>query len=84
VGERLQGLALFLVGSASLLLIYLAQQYGWLATRPPAPPGLENVPVVSPFACLVPLISIGSLGLCMVGLKKLFEPTQRWPRGGPR
>ena len=75
LGERLQGLLLILAGCASLALVYLVQQHGWLELRPPTPPGIrpEWVPVVTPVSCILPMAALGAVGLCWVGLKKLFS-----------
>lgn len=70
-GERFQGLLLILLGLASMFLLFLARQSGWLDFRPPVPAG---VPVISPLACLLPLAGLGALGLCLVGFKKLVAP----------
>jgi hypothetical protein len=75
-GERVQGLLLILAGSASLMLIILAQQSGWLEVQPPLPPGMrpEGVPILTPLSCVLPMAAIGAIGLCFVGLQKLFAP----------
>lgn len=84
--ERLEGLLLLLAGCGSLALIAWLQQSGWLQpARPPLPPGLagQPLPILNPIACLLPLGVIGALGLCLVGLKRLFDPDNwRPPRHG--
>lgn len=75
--ERLEGLLILLVGCGSLALIYSLQHSGWLQpARPPIPPGLagQALPIINPIACILPLCVIGALGLCLVGLKRLFDP----------
>jgi hypothetical protein len=76
LGERLQGFLLVLLGCATMVLIYLAQQGGWFGPRPPLPtgPGGVSLPTVSPLACLVPIIGVGALGLCLIGMKMLLWP----------
>jgi hypothetical protein len=79
--ERLQGLLLIVAGCVALLLVHLAQQAGWFQLRPPTPPGLrpELLPVITPLSCLLPMVALGGLGLCLVGLKKLFAPDDWQP-----
>jgi hypothetical protein len=74
VAERLRGLLLILLGCVSLMLVYLAQQHGWLQLRPPTPPGArpELLPVITPLSCVLPMAAIGALGLCLAGLQKLL------------
>jgi hypothetical protein len=75
--ERLSGLLLFLAGTASLAAILLMQRAGWFQpTRLPLPAGLrpELVPVLTPLACVAPLATLGALGLCLLGLRKLLAP----------
>lgn len=74
VAERLRGLLLILLGCVSLMLIYQAQQHGWLQLRPPTPPGArpELLPVITPLSCVLPMAAIGALGLCLAGLQKLL------------
>ena len=76
LAERLQGLLLILVGCTLMLLLYLAQQSGWLQARPPIPAGVrpDLLPVVTPLSCLLPLASLGAVGLCLVGIRKLLTP----------
>ena len=73
-GERLQGLVLILIGCGGLALLYVGQQNGWLSGRPPMPAGMPPVPLISPLACLNIFIGIGSLGLCLIGVRKLLNP----------
>src|SRR5207248_9386594 len=74
VAERLRGLLLILLGCASLMLVYLAQQNGWLQVRPPTPPGARPglLPVITPLSCVLPMAAIGALGLFLAGLQKLL------------
>jgi hypothetical protein len=77
LGERLQGLLLILVGCASMVLIYFAQQAGWFQqARPPTPPGIrpEFLPVITPLSCVLPMAALGALGLCFIGFKRLVAP----------
>lgn len=79
LGERLKGLLLILAGSATLVLVSLAQQHLATLIRPPAPPGLPTmfVPLSSPFAWLLPMIGLGAVGLCLLGIRKLLFP-ENW------
>ena len=76
--ERLQGLLLILAGCAGLAIAYLIQQFPLQPPSPPPgmPPGL--VPA-SPMTCLLPMIGIGSVGLCLLGVKKLLFPDDWQP-----
>jgi hypothetical protein len=80
LGARLQGLGLLLVGMFGLALVYLIYQAGGLPgapAPPPPPPGLKGLsvpPLISVTNCLVPGIAIGSAGLIMVGLRRIFDP----------
>jgi hypothetical protein len=75
--ERLYGLLLILAGVACLALVVTAQQHGWFQPKLPGPlPGTGNlaVPIITPLSCFYPLAAIGSLGLCIVGVRKLLAP----------
>ena len=74
--ERLQGLLMILAGCAAMVLIWFAQQNGWLQVRPPTPPGVrpELLPVVTPLSCILPMAAIGALGLCVVGVRRIVMP----------
>ena len=74
--DRLQGLLLILAGCAGLVLVSHAQQFLAPLLQPPAPPGVPTalLPVASPFAWLLPMIGLGSLGLGLLGIKKLLWP----------
>ena len=80
LGERLVGLGLLLVGLFGLGLVYVIYQSGGLPgapAPPPPPPGLKGLnvpPLISVTNCLVPGIAIGSTGLIMVGLRRMFDP----------
>ncbi len=80
-GERLQGLLLILAGCATFALTYLAQQYLVPLGRVPVPPGsLPGLaPTASPLSCLLPLMGLGSAGLCFLGIKKLLAPDDWQP-----
>jgi hypothetical protein len=80
IEERLQGLLLVLVGFVGLLGVYAIVSLGNLPgapTPPPPPPGLRGlptVPIVSFTTCFVPLIGLGSVGLIVVGFRRIVAP----------
>ncbi len=71
--ERLQGLLLLGLGVAGLLFcVYLlngARTAGPLGTAGGGVPGSLNAA-----GCLVPMIALGSLGLVLVGLRRIVDP----------
>ena len=79
--DRLQGLLLILAGCISLVLLTHVQHYLAPLLQPPAPPGVPValLPASSPFACLLPMIGLGSVGLGLLGIKKLLWPEDWQP-----
>ena len=77
IQERLQGLGVVVLGLVGLAVVY-GVYTGILPSGlppPPKPPGvLVQVPVFNATACFVPLIAIGSLGLIVVGFRRIVEP----------
>jgi hypothetical protein len=76
--ERLQGLGAIVLGLVGLLVVYGIYS-GILPSGlppPPAPPKgvLVQVPVVSAAACFVPLMTIGSVALIVVGFRRVLDP----------
>jgi hypothetical protein len=73
-GERLVGLGLIALGMIGFGLVYLFWKIGPLMPAAPAnmPRGL--MPMLSPIACMVPMISLGSCGLVLLGLRRLLFP----------
>jgi hypothetical protein len=80
LGSRFVGLLLVLFGLAGMALVYVLFQSGGLPGAPPPPappPGLNGMAVpslVSVGSCLVPLLAIGSVGLIIVGLRRIVDP----------
>lgn len=77
--ERLHGLVLVIVGLLGLTLVTLGMSGGLPGgpAPPEPPPGLRNLPtlpIVNPLGCIVPMIGIGSVGLVLVGLRRMFDP----------
>jgi hypothetical protein len=79
--ERLQGLGLLILGCLGLLAVYWVYQNGGqlpgAPPPPPAPPGLRGItvtPIISATNCMMPLLTIGSTGLILVGLRRIFDP----------
>ena len=76
----MRGLGLVLMGMLGLAFVYFIYQSGGLpgTPAPPAPPpglkGLTVPPLISVTNCLVPGIAIGSAGLILVGLRRVFDP----------
>jgi hypothetical protein len=81
VSDRLEGFLLILAGCTIASITYLAQQYLLPLIAPPAPPGLPPglTATASPITCVLPLIFLGSIGLCLVGAKKLLFPDDWQP-----
>jgi hypothetical protein len=76
--ERLQGLGAMLLGLVGLLVVYGIFSgllpFG-LPSPPPPPRGiLVPVPVVNAAACVMPLMAIGSVGLIVVGFRRVLDP----------
>ena len=82
MGDRLEGFLLILAGCTISTLTYLAQQYLLPLIVPPTPPpGIPPglIATASPIACVLPLIFLGSIGLCLIGAKKLLFPDDWQP-----
>jgi hypothetical protein len=75
--ERLQGLGAVLLGVIGLLVVY-GMYSGVLPLGlppPPPPPGLVvPIPTPNPAACVMPLMALGSLGLVIVGFRRVLDP----------
>jgi hypothetical protein len=77
---RLVGVGLVLVGLAGMWLVSVIFQSGGLPGAPAAPappPGLNGMPVpslISVSSCMVPLLTIGSVGLIVVGVRRIADP----------
>jgi hypothetical protein len=77
VEERLQGLGVIVLGLVGLAVVY-GIYTGILPSGLPPPPQprgvLVQVPVFNAAACFMPLMAIGSVGLIIVGFRRLFDP----------
>jgi len=75
--DRLQGVGAVLLGMFGLWVAYLMFA-GVLPVGlpPPAPPPgvLVQVPLMNPAQCVVPLISVGSIALVIVGFRRVIDP----------
>lgn len=72
--ERLLGLGAVVLGLVGLLVVYGVYS-GRLPSGLAPPPGVPSgLPVINATACLLPLIGIGSVGLILVGVKRVFDP----------
>jgi hypothetical protein len=76
--ERLQGLGAMLLGVVGLLVVY-GIYTGFLPSGLPPPPPpprgvLVQVPVINAAACFTPLMSIGSVGLIVIGFRRVLDP----------
>jgi len=76
--DRLQGLGAVLLGLVGMLIVY-GIYTGFLPSGlpppPPPPPGvLVQVPVINAAACFLPLLTIGSVALIFVGVRRVFDP----------
>jgi len=75
--ERLQGLGIVVLGLAGLLVVY-GIYTGILPSGLPPPPQpkgvLVQVPVYNATACFMPLIAIASVGLMLVGFRRILDP----------
>ena len=72
--ERLLGLGAVFLGLVGLLVVY-GVWTGFLPSGLAPPPGVpQGVPVINATACLLPLIGIGSVGLILVGVKRVIYP----------
>ena len=76
--ERLQGLGAMLLGLVGLLVVY-GIYTGFLPSGLPPPPPpprgvLVQLPVVNAAACFMPLMTIGSVGLIVVGFRRVLDP----------
>jgi hypothetical protein len=77
IEERLQGLGVIFLGLVGLAVVY-GITTGLLPSGlpPPAPPPgvLVQLPVLNAAACFMPLMAIGSVGLIVVGFRRLLDP----------
>ena len=75
--ERLLGLGVMLLGLVGLAVVY-GIYTGILPSGLPPPPQprgvLVQVPVFNATACFIPLIAIGSVGLIVVGFRRVLDP----------
>ncbi len=75
--ERLQGLGVILLGLLGLAVVY-GISTGILPSGLPPPPQpsgvLVQLPVFNGAACFMPLMAIGSVGLIVVGFRRLLDP----------
>jgi hypothetical protein len=75
--ERLQGVGVIVLGLVGLLVVY-GTYTGVLPSGLPAPPQprgvLVQVPVLNAAACFMPLLAIGSVGLIVVGFRRVIDP----------
>jgi hypothetical protein len=75
--ERLQGLGVIVLGLVGLAVVY-GIYTGILPSGLPPPPQprgvLVQVPVFNAAACFMPLMAIGSVGLIIVGFRRLLDP----------
>jgi hypothetical protein len=76
--ERLQGLGVVVLGLVGLLVVYGIYSGFLPSGLPPPPPPpkgvLVQVPVINAAACFLPLLTIGSVGLIVVGFRQVFDP----------
>jgi hypothetical protein len=79
--ERLVGLLLVLAACGSLALLLSLREYAALLPRPPVAPGLPPQMgfLFEPLTCFGPLLLLGSLGMFLVGLRKLILPDEWRP-----
>jgi len=77
VQERLQGVGVILLGLVGLAVVY-GTYTGVLPSGLPPPPQphgvLVQVPVLNAAACFMPLLAIGSVGLLVVGFRRVIDP----------
>ncbi|TME44116.1 MAG: hypothetical protein E6I75_00425 [Chloroflexi bacterium] len=75
--ERLMGLGVVVLGVVGLAVVY-GVYTGILPSGLPPPPKpsgvLVQVPVFNATACFIPLIAIGSIGLIVVGFRRILDP----------
>ena len=75
--ERLQGLGIVALGLLGLLIVY-GIYTGVLPSGLPPPPQpkgvLVQVPAYNATACFMPLIAISSVGLIIVGFRRILDP----------
>ncbi|MFN8523526.1 MAG: hypothetical protein U0821_10565 [Chloroflexota bacterium] len=75
--ERLVGLGLMALAVSLLAGVVTLWWFGrMLQPEIPLPPGIRRdmVPVLTPFACIVPLTAVGAGLLFLVGLRKFISP----------
>src|SRR5438477_417097 len=77
IEERLQGLGVIVLGLVGLAVVY-GIYTGILPSGLPPPPQprgvLVQVPVFNAAACFMPLMAIGSVGLIIVGFRRVLDP----------
>lgn len=77
IEERLQGCGAILLGIVGLAVVY-GISTGFLPSGLPPPPPprgvLVQLPVLNAAACFMPLMAIGSVGLIIVGFRRLLDP----------
>jgi len=75
--ERLQGLGAVVLGLVGLLVVY-GMYTGVLPAGLPPPPQptgvLVPVPTLNAAACIMPLMTIGSIALIVIGLRRTLDP----------
>ncbi|HLZ31757.1 MAG TPA: hypothetical protein VKV73_30920 [Chloroflexota bacterium] len=75
--ERLQGVGVILLGLVGLFVVY-GTYTGLLPSGLPPPPQprgvLVQLPVLNAAACFMPLLAIGSVGLIVVGFRRVLDP----------
>jgi hypothetical protein len=75
--ERLLGVGAFVLGVIGLGVVYGISSGRLPAGLPPPipPPGiLVNLPTLNAIACLLPLLTLFSIALIAIGLKRAFSP----------
>jgi hypothetical protein len=75
--ERFVGLLLFGVGFAVLWMMYAFWSSGFAsAVNPPLPSGMKpNMAFAfNPIVCMFPFISIGAIGLMVLGIRRALWP----------
>jgi hypothetical protein len=72
--ERLSGCGLIVGGFVGMGVAFLFWQVTPMIV--PVPPGMPRgfMPLISPIACMLPLVAVLSAGLILLGLKKLLSP----------
>ena len=77
IWERVQGLGVILLGLVGLAVVY-GISTGLLPSGLPPPPQpsgvLVQLPVFNSAACFTPLLALGSVGLIVVGFRRVLDP----------